>query len=129
MCILMMFLSFSSGAINKDFRGAVIDMIMAPKGKYERPMSFLEDAIKFVDEKVHPEDGFKSDYEEISLKQGDFRIIVERWIASMDQAVEINFDEVLDIQRIKCRTSNPYRDEFLIETNDEYIMFLWSTAD
>ena len=41
---------------------------------------------------------------------------------------EYSFDDILNIQRIKCDSSDPYRDEYLVETQDEYIMFLWSVT-
>ncbi|MCR5120235.1 MAG: hypothetical protein K6B44_11550, partial [Lachnospiraceae bacterium] len=70
----------------------------------------------------------KADYEGMYLRDGDYGAIVEHWIESMDQAIELSFDDIIEIKRIKCSSSDPYRDEYLIETEEEYIMFLWSTT-
>lgn len=43
----------------------------------------------------------------------------------MNQSIEIIFDEILNIRRIVLKNYNPLRDDFLIETEDEYIMFSW----
>ena len=53
------------------------------------------------------------------LKDGEFGAKVEHWIASMDQSIELSFDDIIDIKRIKCISYDPLRDEFLIETNAE----------
>ena len=70
----------------------------------------------------------QADYEGMYLKDGDYGAIVEHWIESMDQSIELSFDDIIDIKRIKCSSYDPLRDEFLIETKEEYVMFLWSTT-
>lgn len=122
----MVFFSFGNRAFNKEYSESLIYMAVAPKTNYSSKLSFLEKAIEFVNDKVYPGEDFKSDYEGIYLKDGNYTEIVKQWISSMNQSIEIVFDDILSIQRIKCSTSDPYRDEYLLETNDEYIMFLWS---
>lgn len=124
----MLFFSFGNRAFNKPFAEANIYMIVSPKNKYSDQMDFLNDAVAFVDEKVYPGDDFKADYEGMYLKEGNYHGIVKQWIESMDQSIEIVFDEIICIKRIKSDSSDPYRDEFLLETKEEYIMFLWSTS-
>ena len=122
----MLFFSFGNRAFNKSFSESNIYMIISPKDKYSAPMVFFNEAVVFVDEKVYPGEDFRADYEGMYLKDGDYHGIVKRWIESMDQSVEIAFDEIISIKRIKCDSSDPYRDEFFLETKEEYIMFLWS---
>ena len=77
---------------------------------------------------MYPGEDFKSEYEGIYLKDGEYKEIINRWIQSMDQSIEIKMDEIIEIQRIKCGSYDPYRDEYLIETAEEYMIFLWSTT-
>ena len=124
----MLFLSFGNRAFNKEYGESNMYMITSPKDKYSDPLDFLSKAVTFVDEKVYPGEGFKIDYEGMYLKDGDYGAIVERLIVSMDQSIELSFDDIIDIKRIKCSSYDPLRDEFLIETKEEYIMFLWFTT-
>ncbi|MCR5769759.1 MAG: hypothetical protein K6G87_00845 [Butyrivibrio sp.] len=124
----MIFLSFSGSAFNKTYSESNIYMIISPKGEHASQMDFLYKAVGFVNDKVYPGEDFGADYKGISLKEGRYEDIVKNWIASMDKSIEIKFDEIKDILRIKCTNSDPYRDEYLIETGSEYIMFLWSTT-
>ena len=124
----MVFLSFSGGAFNYKNSESNIYMVVAPKEDYDNPKDFLEKAIKYIDEKVYPGEGFKTDYEGMHLMEGNYGAIVQHWIDSMNQSIEVKFDEVTGIQRIKCDGYDPYRDEFVIETSREYVMFLWSTT-
>ena len=124
----MIFLSFGNRAFNKEYTESNIYMIVSPKGKYSDPLDFLTDAVAFVDEKVYPGEDFKADYEGMYLRDGDYGAIVEQWSESMDQSIELSFDDIIDIKRIKCISYDPLRDEFLIETKEEHVMFLWFTT-
>lgn len=124
----MLFFSFGNRAFNKEFSESNIYVVVSPKYEYEDELSFLDKAINFIDDKVYPGEDFKSEYEGIYLKDGEYKEIIDRWIQSMNQSIEIKMDEIIEVQRIKCSSSNPYRDEYLIETAEEYMMFLWSTT-
>ncbi len=124
----MIFFSFGNRVFNKEYSESNIYMVVARKDRYTDPIDFLNKAVSFIDEKVYPGEDFKADYEGMYLKDGEYRDIVERWILSMDKSVEIKMDDILNIRRIKCDSSDPYRDEYVLETKDEYIMFLWSTT-
>ena len=124
----MLFFSFGNRAFNKEYSESNIYMIISPKEKYNSKLAFLEAAVDFVNEKVYPREDFKSDYEGMYLKDGEYRNILKKWIDSMNQSIEISFDDILNIQRIKCDSSDPYRDEYLLETQEEYVMFLWSVT-
>ena len=124
----MIFLSFSGGAFNYRYSESNIYLVMAPKEDYGNPQEFMEKAIKYIDEKVYPGEDFKADYKGMYLKDGNYGDIVQRWIDSMNQSIEVKFDEITKIQRIKCDGSDPLRDEFMIETSREYVMFFWSTT-
>lgn len=124
----MLFFSFGNRAFNKEYSESNIYIIISPKQSHESPFQFLEKAIEFIDEKIYPGEDFKSDYAGIKLIEGNYENIVMKWISSMSQSIEICFDDIQNVHRIKCNNSDPYRDEFLIETNEEYIIFLWSTT-
>jgi len=124
----MLFFSFGNRAFNKEFSESNIYVVVSPKYEYEDELSFLDKAINFIDDKVYPGEDFKSEYEGIYLKDGEYKEIIDRWIQSMNQSIEIKMDEIIGVQRIKCSSSDQYRDEYLIETAEEYMMFLWSTT-
>ncbi len=124
----MIFFSFGGKAFNKEYCETNIYIIIASKKDFNSQIDFLNRSIAFVNDKVYPGEEFASDYEEMSLKEGEYEEIVERWIDSMNNQIEIKFDEIKGIKRIKCNNYDPHRDEYLIETDCEYIMFLWSTT-
>ena len=124
----MLFFSFGNRAFNKEFSESNIYVVVSPKYEYEDELSFLDKAINFIGDKVYPGEDFKSEYEGIYLKDGEYKEIIDRRIQSMNQSIEIKMDEIIGVKRIKCNSSDPYRDEYLIETAEEYMMFLWSTT-
>lgn len=123
----MIFISFGNKAFNKDYE-TNIDMVISPKSKYEDGFLFVKEALEYIDKQIYPGEGFLLDYKGLYLRNGEYRDIIEHWILSMSEAIEINFSEIIKIQRIKCEAVKPLQDEFLIETQDEYIMFLWGTT-
>lgn len=68
------------------------------------------------------------EYDGISLKTGKYDEIVNRLIERFNERVDVKFENIQNIFRIKREVYNPLVDEFIIETDDEYIMFLWATT-
>lgn len=124
----MVFFSFCGRAFNKEYCESNIYIVIAAKEYYKTSLDFINNAVEYINDKVYPGENFKSDYEGIILKEGNFVDIVKHWIDSMNQSIEIKIDDITNIQRIKCNNSDSYRDEYLIETATEYIMLLWSTT-
>ncbi len=118
-------ISFENKAFNKGYGGVEIDMIFAPKAKYDDAMQFLEAAIKRTDEDIYPGCSELRDFEGLTLREGNYNAIVEEYISSMNESIEMIFDDIHNIRRIVLKNYDPLRDDFLIETEDEYIMFSW----
>lgn len=124
----MLYYSFGSLAFNCKSGESMIDMVISGKSKYNNADTFLADAIRFIDEEIYPGEGIKEDYSGAHLKEGLYKDIVMQWIDSMNEKVAITFSEIQKIYRIKLEQYDPMRDEFVLETADEYIMFSWSTS-
>ncbi len=125
----MLYFSFYDKAFPKEYRVFQIEMVIAPKSTYEDELSFVNAALDFLGDRVYKDIDMQAEHEGVHLKDGEYRDIVQHWIQTIEQSITINFDEIQKIQRIKCNHSDPLQDEFLIQTEDEYIMFLWSTAE
>lgn len=124
----MLFFSFGNLAFNSKASESMIEMIVSAKNRYDNPQSFFESAVKYIDEDIYPGEGIKEDYDGAYLKEGLYADIVRKWISSMDEKVDIQMDEVVKTYRIKLPYYEPMKDEFILETADEYIMFSWSTS-
>ena len=124
----MLFFSFGNLAFNCTSGENNIDMLIAAKSRFATPQEFLADAIRYLDEIVYPGCNIQADYEDATLKDGQYSEIVEKWISGMDTKVEIKADSIERIRRLKRAQYDPMCDEFLLETADEYILFLWSTS-
>lgn len=72
-------------------------------------------------------EGFIHEYEGEHLKEDLYKNIIFKWILAMNERVDIKIEDINKIFRVKCDAYDPFRDEFIIETNDEYILFLWAT--
>lgn len=124
----MLYFSFGNLAFNGKSSESMIDMVVSGKGKFDNADAFLVEVIRYLDKEIYPGDGIKEDYSGAYLKEGSYKDIVNQWIASMNEKVEISFDEIQKTYRIKLDHYDPMRDEFILETADEYIMFSWSTS-
>ena len=124
----MLYFSFGNLAFNGKSSESMIDMVVSGKGKFDNADAFLVEAIRYLDKEIYPGDGIKEDYSGANLYEGLYKDIVNQWIASMNEKVEISFDEIQKTYRIKLDHYDPMRDEFILETADEYIMFSWSTS-
>lgn len=124
----MLYFSFGNLAFNGKSSESMIDMVVSGKGKFDNADAFLVEVIRYLDKEIYPGDDIKEDYSGANLKEGLYKDIVNQWIASMNEKVEISFDEIQKTYRIKLDHYDPMRDEFILETADEYIMFSWSTS-
>jgi len=124
----MLYFSFGNLAFNDKSSESMIYMVASGKSKYDNEDAFFVDAIRYIDEEIYPGEGIKEDYSGAYLKEGLYKDIVMQWIASMNEKVEISFDEIRKTYRIKLNHYDPMRDEFILETADEFIMFSWSTS-
>lgn len=124
----MLFFSFGNLAFNIQSSEQTIDMVVDSKSKYSAVEDFLTAGIKYLDESVYPGDGIAIEYDGISLKAGKYDEIVSRWIDGLNERVEVKIENIQNIFRIKRNVCNPLVDEFVIETDDEFILFLWATT-
>ena len=124
----MLYFSFGNLAFNGKSSESMIDIVISGKSKFKDADAFLVDAIKYMDEEIYLGEGIKEDYNGAHLKEGLYIEIVMRWIASMNEKVDISFDDIQKTYRIKLDHYDPMRDEFILETADEFIMFSWSTS-
>ena len=124
----MLFLSFGNLAFNIQSSEQTIDMIVDSKSKYSTVDNFMSAGIKYLDESVYPGDGIAIEYDSIILKTGKYDEIVSSWIDGLNEQVEVKIENIQNIFRIKRKVYNPLVDEFIIETDDEFIMFLWATT-
>lgn len=124
----MLYFSFGNLAFNGKSSESMIDMVVSGKSKFDNADVFLVDAIRYIDEGIYPGEGIKEDYQGAYLKEGLYKDIVMKWIASMNEKIEISFDDIQKTYRIKLDHYDPMRDEFILETADEFIMFSWSTS-
>lgn len=124
----MIHFSFGNSAFNCGSSESTTEMTVAPKAIYENPEQFLRAAVAFMDEKVNPGYGIKEEYEGARLKAGQYTDIVKNWLATMNEKVEVCIDEIQKAWRIKKVQPDPISDEFVLETADEYILFLWTTS-
>lgn len=124
----MLFFSFGNLAFNVQNSEQTIDMIVDSKSKYNTVDEYVSAGIKYLDESVYPGDGIAIEYDAISLKTGKYDEIVNRWIDGLNERVEVKIENIQNIYRIKRKVNNPLVDEFIIETDDEFIMFLWATT-
>ncbi len=124
----MIFFSFGNLAFNQINSESTIDMVVAAKEKYKDANSFFEEAVTYLDEVIYPGDDTKQEYEGAILKDGNYNDIVKHYIELMDQKVLIEFDDIQKIERIKLAHDGYLREEFIIETNTEFIMLAWSTS-
>ena len=120
--------SFGNLAFNNEYGENTIEMIVSAQNRYKTPEEFFRAAIRFLDEVVWTGYNVAAEYNSASLKDGNFGDIVQKWLNSMDEKVEINVDEIIKIYRVKRATYDPLVDEFLIETRNEYILLLWATS-
>ncbi|MGN0246319.1 MAG: hypothetical protein ACI4DK_10185 [Lachnospiraceae bacterium] len=124
----MLFFSFGNLAFNVQNSEQTIDMIVDSKSKYNTVDEYVSAGIKYLDESVYPGDGIAIEYDGISLKTGKYDEIVNRWIDALNERVEVKIENIQNIYRIKRKVNNPLVDEFIIETDDKFIMFLWATT-
>ena len=124
----MLFFSFDSPVFNKGYEYSNISMVVSVKAKYASPHLFMKEAFRFIDEEIYPEEDIITEYAGAHLKEGRYSEIVKRWIATMSEKVDIQMDKIIKTYRIKCPSYRPFNDDFILETTDEYIMFLWSTS-
>lgn len=124
----MVFFSFGNLAFNQIESESTIDMVVASKEKYKDAYSFFDSAVTYLDEKIYPGDETKQEYEGAILKDGNYDDIVKRYIELMNRKVLIEFDDIRKIQRIKLAHDGYLREEFIIETETEFIMFAWATT-
>ena len=124
----MLYFSFGNLAFNGKSSESMIDMVISGKSKFDNAEAFWVDAIRYMDEEIYPGEGIKEEYNGAYLKEGLYKDIVMQWIASMNEKVEISFDDIQKTHRIKLDHYDPMRDEFVLETADEFIMFSWSTS-
>lgn len=124
----MLFFSFGNLAFNVQGSEQTIDMVVDIKSKYRTVDDFMSAGIKYLDESAYPGCGIAIEYDSISLEIGEYDEIVSRWIDGLNERVEVRIENIQNIFRIKRAVYNPLVDEFIIEADDEYIMFLWSTT-
>ena len=124
----MLYFSFGNLAFNGKSSESMIDIVISWKSKFKDADAFLVDTIKYMDEEIYLGEGIKEDYNGAHLKEGLYKEIVMRWIASMNEKVDISIDDIQKTYRIKLDHYDPMRDEFILETADEFIMFSWSTS-
>ena len=124
----MVFLYFGSDAFNYKSSESSIRTIIVAKEKYGSPQDFFESAIAYIDEEIDTEDDIRAEYDGAYLKEGLYEKIIKQWISSMDKKIEIAFNNIIKTYRIKRTTYDPNIDEFVLETEDEYILFLWATS-
>ena len=124
----MIYFSFVNLAFNSKSSESTINIVISSKSRYGAPGIFAEAAIGFLDEKIYPGDGIKDDYPGMKLRAGLYENIVREWISSLDKIVDIQADNIIRTFRIVTDQFDPMRDEYILETEDEYIMFLWCTS-
>lgn len=124
----MLFFSLGNLAFNIQNSEQTIDMVVDSKSKYNSVDDFMFAGIKYLDETVYPGDGIAIEYDGSSLKTGKYDEIVNRLIERFNERVDVKFENIQNIFRIKREVYNPLVDEFIIEADDEYIMFLWATT-
>ncbi len=90
----MLYFSFGNLAFNGKSSESIIDIVISGKSKFKDADAFLVDAIKYMDEEIYPGEGIKEDYNGAHLKEGLYKEIVMRWIASMNEKVDISFDDI-----------------------------------
>ena len=124
----MLFFSFGNLAFNVQCSEQTIDMVVDIKSKYRTVDDFMSAGIKYLDESAYPGVGIAIEYDGISLEIGEYDEIVSRWIDGLNERVEVRIENIRNIFRINRMVDNPYVDEYIIETDDEFIMFLWATT-
>ena len=124
----MLFFALGNLAFNIQNSEQTIDMVVDCKNKYNSVNDFMSAGIKYLDEAVYPGDGIAVEYDGISLKTGEYDEIISRLLEGFNERVDVRFENIQNIFRIKRAVYNPLVDEFIIETDDEYIMFLWATT-
>ncbi len=106
-----------------------IDMIISEKTPFGSSTLFMTEVISFLDNEIYPECGVDFDYKGFHLKEGLYADIIDQRIQLMNQKSEIKIQNVKKTYRIKRTAYNPNCDEFVIETDKEYIAFLWSITE
>ena len=121
----MIFLSFGSMLFQKEYKSCSIKIVIGSKDKYQTAQYFLEEARKFHDREMGI-DGYTYSY---SLKEGQYSAIIERWINTLTDEIEIKSSEIQKTYGVKAFPSNPCEVNYVLETIGEYILFTWSTAE
>ena len=85
----MLYFSFGNLAFNGKSSESMIDIVISGKSKFKDADAFLVDAIKYMDEEIYPGEGIKEEYNGAHLKEGLYKEIVMRWIASMNEKIDI----------------------------------------
>ncbi|MCR4604449.1 MAG: hypothetical protein K5639_00430 [Eubacterium sp.] len=122
----MFYFYFGNTEAKKKSKESTIDMLICPKGKYADPKSFFEGAIACLDEKIYNGRKTEIDFEKAEIEEGEYMDTVNKWVEHTNKKMAIKIDNIRKTYHIKHKVYNPLRDEFILETDDEYVLFLWS---
>ncbi len=107
----------------------LIELLASSKEEYRDARSFLIDAVRYLDNVIYPSYGVKEEYDNYILRDGDYLNIVIERLSLAYQMTDLNMDEIQVIRRIKKQIFDSLVEEYLIETQDDYILFIWTVAE
>lgn len=106
-----------------------IDLIISPKADFCNPAGFLKAAIQYLDKITDPGEDILADYDGAVLKEGNYTDIVKNLVQNTDLETDMHILEVQQSFRIKFPEYEPLREEFVLVSPDEYVMFAWSSTE
>ena len=92
-------------------------ILVSRKDKYETPDAFMKGVIDYINENEM--------YEGAYLKSGNYEKIIRDYLSLPDINAEIKIEDVISTYRIKRNEYDPYNEDFIIETGDEFIAVMW----
>lgn len=103
-------------------------MIIADKRDFTSPKMFAKEAFEYLNEIIYPGENFYDEYTGFSLREKAYENIIKDKISGMNQKVSIYFEKFKKTYRIIKNIKDPLCEEFVIETEKEFILFLWEVT-
>ena len=122
----MFYFYFGNLEAKKKSKESTIDILICPKAKYSEPKGFFEGAINYIDQNHRQGLASQYNFATSEIEEGDYLDTVHKWIEHTNKKMIVKIDNIEKTYHIKHKVYNPLRDEFILETPDEYVLFLWS---
>ena len=122
----MFYFYFGNMEAKKKSKESTIDILISPKAKFSEPKEFFEGAINYIDTNIRSGLAGQYNFGAAEVEEGQYMETVEKWIEHTNKKMSMKIDNIQKTYHIKHKVYNPLRDEFILETPDEYVLFLWS---